>query len=237
MRSASFPGRPLRRFATRLGASIVSPRSRPTLMESVAFQSIVSARPVVYWFPTPAMFSSFPNGTCGFYRSPSPTRFRKWVHPLLSFPLLQSTAVSSPPHIFRCEAPPLGLRLPLRGITERHSHGGLPSPPPFRPRRFSRPRRLAPPLGLRVCFTPQPRPGFTLQGFSLTNSRLISSMSRALSSFGAAQLNQVAPIRHRASLRPQGFDPSVSPLPVQRGLAAAPARSPPELHLLQVFPR
>jgi hypothetical protein len=35
---------------------------------------------------------------------------------------------------------------------------------PFRPRRFSRPRRLAPLPGSWVCFTPQPRPGFALQG-------------------------------------------------------------------------
>jgi len=34
-----------------------------------------------------------------------------------------------------------------------------------RPRRFSRPRRFAPPPALRVCFAPQPRPGFALQGF------------------------------------------------------------------------
>jgi hypothetical protein len=34
----------------------------------------------------------------------------------------------------------------------------------FRPRRFTRPRRFAPPPALRVCFAPQPRPGFALQG-------------------------------------------------------------------------
>lgn len=32
------------------------------------------------------------------------------------------------------------------------------------PWRFARPRRFAPPPALRVCFTPQPRPGFALQG-------------------------------------------------------------------------
>jgi hypothetical protein len=35
----------------------------------------------------------------------------------------------------------------------------------FRPRRFSRPRRFAPPRALQAYFIPQPRPGFTLQGF------------------------------------------------------------------------
>ena len=34
----------------------------------------------------------------------------------------------------------------------------------FRPRRFSRPRRLSPIPASRVCFTPLPRPGFTLRG-------------------------------------------------------------------------
>jgi len=36
-----------------------------------------------------------------------------------------------------------------------------------RPRRFSRPRRFTPRLTLRVCFTPQPRPGFPFRGLSL----------------------------------------------------------------------
>lgn len=38
----------------------------------------------------------------------------------------------------------------------------------FRPRRFSRPRRVTPPRALWVCFTPQPRPGFSLQGIGHT---------------------------------------------------------------------
>ena len=36
----------------------------------------------------------------------------------------------------------------------------------FRPRRFSRPRRLLPSLTLRACFIPLPRPGFALQGLA-----------------------------------------------------------------------
>jgi hypothetical protein len=36
----------------------------------------------------------------------------------------------------------------------------------FRPRRFARPRRLAPIRDLQVCFTPLPRLGFRLQGFA-----------------------------------------------------------------------
>ena len=55
---------------------------------------------------------------------------------------------------------------------------GIPIPPPLRPRRFSRPRRFDPLPTSWVYFTPQPRPGFTLQGFSPPHSRPISSMVR-----------------------------------------------------------
>jgi len=46
-----------------------------------------------------------------------------------------------------------------------HTRPGFPPRTSVRPRRFARPRRFSPPPALRVCFTPQPRPGFTLQGF------------------------------------------------------------------------
>jgi hypothetical protein len=47
-----------------------------------------------------------------------------------------------------------------------HYCPGFPHPElTVRPRRFTRPRRFAPPPALRVCFAPQPRPGFALQGF------------------------------------------------------------------------
>jgi len=35
----------------------------------------------------------------------------------------------------------------------------------FRPQRFARSRRFAPPLTLRACFIALPCPGFSLQGF------------------------------------------------------------------------
>jgi hypothetical protein len=65
------------------------------------------------------------------------------------------------------EAPPLGFSSPHRDISQRRPHTRRESHPraSVRPRRFSRPRRFTPPLALRVCFTPQPRPGFALQGF------------------------------------------------------------------------
>ena len=116
------------------------------------------------WFPTPASTSSFPTGKAVFLRSPSPARLRKRVHPLVGFTPLQSPAVSCPPRASRRGAPPVGFAFPLRDINQRHPYDGVPSPPTFRPRRFSRPRRFPPPPALWVYFTPQPRPGFALQG-------------------------------------------------------------------------
>ena len=63
-----------------------------------------------------------------------------------------------------------------------------------------------------VYFTPQPRPGFSLQGFSLYRSRDISSMPGALSSVDMQPLLSVAQQRHDFMPRPQGFAPRQSPL-------------------------
>jgi len=112
---------------------------------------------------------------------------------------------------------------------------GIPCPVAFRPRRFSRPRRLHPPPALWVCFTPQPRPGFTVQGLSLAHSRATSSVSRALSPL----------TRHHYWQLPTS---AMVPSPVLRAfirarircserwcLATAQARSPLRFLLLQVF--
>ena len=50
-----------------------------------------------------------------------------------------------------------------RGV---HSPAGIPAPPTFRPQRFARSRRFAPPPALRACFIALPCPGFSLQGLS-----------------------------------------------------------------------
>jgi len=75
------------------------------------------------------------------------------------------TASNLPPARMR-KAPPMGSRSqsryqPRRSTTERRSQ--LRST--FRPRRFTRPRRLALSTTSWACFIPQPRPGFTSQGF------------------------------------------------------------------------
>jgi len=70
-----------------------------------------------------------------------------------------------------CDHPEAKERLPwgfvpLRGISWRRPlPAGAPSSDlTLRPWRSSRLRRFTPPPALRVCFTPQPRPGFALQG-------------------------------------------------------------------------
>jgi hypothetical protein len=227
---------PLRRIETRTGAPTVSPPPWLPLVRFAALRSFYAPGPWGYWFPTPATSSPFPTGKAVSLRSPSPARLRKRVHPPMSSTPLQSAAVPSPPRASRRRAPSLGSAFPLRDISQQRPDSGVPLPPTCRPRRFSRPRRFPPPLALWVYFTPQPRPGFALQGFSLSHSRTTSSVARALPSVGDSSLLAVAHQRHVLPPRPQGFAPCESPLPALRCLAAAPARSPPGLSLLQVLP-
>jgi hypothetical protein len=74
-------------------------------------------------------------------------------------------SVSCPPLVSLPTAPSMGFAVPSsRHHREASVPRGSQASVPFRPRRFSRPRRLAPPLGSWVYFTPLPRPGFALQG-------------------------------------------------------------------------
>jgi hypothetical protein len=90
----------------------------------------------------------------------------------------------------------------------------------FRPRRFSRPRRLTPPRASWACFIPQPRPGFTLQGLSPLPSRSASSTSRALLPLRCVPLPPIARWRQGSQRRLQGVDPSSDPLRSRWGLAS-----------------
>jgi hypothetical protein len=107
----------------------------------------------------------------GFTATPSPGNFRRRVHPLVRFRSSPEYLELRPPRVSRRRAPSMGFRSPSRHPPPESTSNGDPSPAAFRPRRFSRPRRFPPPTALRVCFTPQPRPGFTLQGFSPPHSR------------------------------------------------------------------
>jgi len=186
--------------------------------------------------PTSASTSPFPTGKAVFLRSPSPAHLRKRVHPLVSFTPLQSAAVPCPPRTSRCGAPSMGFAFPLRDVSPGHPCNGVPSPPPFRPRRFSRPRRFAPPRALWVYFTPQPRPGFALQGFvpRAQPQHLVGATCPLV--VGDGLLPPVARLRHSPPSRPQGFHQSANPLPHRRVLIVDTTRSPLELRLLQVFP-
>jgi len=132
-------------------------------------------------------------------------------------------------------SPFLGVAFPLRDLSPWRPCNGFPRPSPFRPRRFSRPRRFTPPLAWWVCFTPLPRPGFALQGVvSLAQPLHLVGVACPLV-VGRSALPVVAHRRHTLLPRPQGFDPCESSWSTLRCLAAAPTRYPPGLFLLQVL--
>jgi len=137
-----------------------------------------------YWVSHFRFRSPFPTVNADFFlRLPSPVYLRKRVHPLVRFVPLQSTSIpqsADDPKV-------ISAFLGVCGPSSRHrppafklraSHRSSP----FRPRRFSRPRRFPPQLALWVYFTPLPRPGFTLQGFSPRPPPYHLSMTVALSS-------------------------------------------------------
>lgn len=87
-------------------------------------------------------------------------------------------------------------RVPLpfaTSVHEVHLPASFPPWPMFRPQRFARSRRLPPSRTLQACFILLPRPGFALQGVSPLPSRLASSASRALVSFGGSLLPASCP--------------------------------------------
>jgi len=102
--------------------------------------------------------------------------------------------------------------------------------PRFRPQRFARSRRLAPPRTLQACFILLPRPGFALQGFSPLPSRLVSSTSPC--PLVVCRKSPPDELPHRCQLLPprlQGFDPGSDPLRPTGGLDLPITRSPPSL--------
>jgi len=115
-------------------------------------------------------------------RSPAPSRapasfadrprlLARPVHPPTSFTSPSERSLSAPaPSAARFPAKPrstsLGISSLIAASPAASTLAGFPGPASFRPRRFSRPRRFAPPPASRVCFAPLPRPGFALQGFA-----------------------------------------------------------------------
>jgi hypothetical protein len=159
--------------------------------------------------PAPSMTSLFPESLSGLTSPPAPGPLRVRVHPPMSFTSPTEVQPLRTCPALACEAPPLGFRSPSRhqqreSTCERASQAR----PTVRPRRFSRPRRLPPLPALRVCFTPQPRPGFTFQGFSpaARPERLVGAPCPPV----GWQLSPAAELPRRRQLHPprlQGFDP------------------------------
>jgi len=211
------------------------PRLLP-LMGLLSLQSFICSRPArssgsshprAFPFPvSPRYFSD--------YRPPPLSRR---VHPLMSSrsPAEYNRFVSAPSLQYDEDAflgVPSLFATSTSGVT---SGPRLPHREPCRPRRFARPRRFTPPLALRVYFTPQPRPGFALQGFSSRRSRTVSSTARTLMSLAPARCPTVARRTPRTCAPPSGLSLRRDPLQRRRCLANVTARSPPELCLLQVL--
>jgi len=185
-------------------------------MRFAAFQSVVCNREVgLSGFPLPCHLA-VSDGKLGFFsRPPSPASLAQYGF-ILSYALrlyrVRPALRSALDFGF-----PKSRRLPWGcGPSSRHrpTASSLEHPIrslPFRPRRFSRPRRLPPRLAWWAYFIPLPRPGFTLQGFD--------SSSAAVSPFGArcplavrpTSLQVVAYLLHSAGPRLQGFHPRKSP--------------------------
>jgi hypothetical protein len=130
-----------------------------------------------YRFPTPAVLSSFPKelavSTAHRPRLSCPNRF---ILPYASrlFRVLPARTRPAPPGV---EHLPWGwpslFATSAFGVYTAEIHPcRIPSST------FLTSSTFLPPLALWVCFTPQPRPGFSLQGFSLPHSRCASSTPR-----------------------------------------------------------
>jgi hypothetical protein len=151
-------------------------------MKLVALQSVMSigvARLLVAALPPrPRRFRR----ADGFPSIPAPALLRQGVHPLVSFTSPTEYVAARHPTVYpEANGHLLGSLSPSRhqyseSTDDRCSTTCLP----VRPQRFSRSRRVTPPRTSWACFIPQPRPGFTLQGFSPLFSRRASSTRRAL---------------------------------------------------------
>jgi len=130
--------------------------------------------------------------------------------------------------------------LPHRDIsTESPLVSELPrSRSSVRPQRFTRSRRVTPLHTLRVCFTPQPRPGFTFQGFSPATEpdHLVDGPCPPV----VLRLTSTVELPRRLRPQPprlQGLDPGSSSSSPTGCLALATSRSPLRFQLPRAFLR
>jgi hypothetical protein len=135
--------------------------------------------------PAPALTSPFLTDLTVFRPIPAPVLLLVRVHPPVSFtsPTEHFSIVTRPRHQRKLptRAPSLGFSPSSRHKCVESTNSELPTAHlTFRPQRFSRSRRFTPPHTSWACFIPQPRPGFTLQGFSPPPSQRTSSIRRSL---------------------------------------------------------
>jgi hypothetical protein len=169
----------------RVGASTASLPPRLPLRRFVAFRSIDKrAACRIIWFSCCPPHSRWFTTESAVLRHAVPRSLSLAVHPPVRFTPLQSPPVPKPAPRLPTWSPSFGVAFPLRDISPQRPYPWVPSQKPCRSRRFSRPQRFPPPRTLWVYFTPQPRPGFALQGFPPSYSRAASSTSRALLSVG-----------------------------------------------------
>jgi hypothetical protein len=204
-------------------------------MRLAALQSFIMRRRIeCIGLLDPAPASTFPPRPCGFPAVPVCQTLSHPAHPLVRFALPSEF----PSH----RRPGSTVRAPSLGFhpSSRHRHAestlaGVPSPlrsvldvshvlDGFLLR-----------LPSRVCFTPQPRPGFALQGLPLVRSRTGSSPAVALMPLPVVptpsftQVLQDAALAYRALLR--------SPVRCStRRFRPRTTRYPPELHPPSGFP-
>ena len=161
--------------------------------------------------PDSALALSFPTRLRGLPTASVCRLLSRPTHPLVRF-RSPSESLEPPPAPELCpEHPSLGFPPSSRRQSAESTYRGHPKPATFRPRRFSRPRRFPPPPTLRVYFTPQPRPGFALQGFPPSRSRTGSSPAAALLSFTRWPYSQFDPLAPGQRARLQGFALLVGP--------------------------
>ena len=195
-----------------LAAAGSSPPRRPPLMESRALHSVVRDNVSgCLGYPIPPWRPRFRAACAVFLSSPSAGHFR--------VQLILSCASAPPPESLESQpAPALMSGTPSLGFppSSRHrsaesTHAGVPGP-------LRSVHDVSHVLdgfllhrALRVYFTPQPRPGFALQGFSLARSRTGSSPAVALLSFTRCPCPQFYPWAPGPRARLQGFAPLTSP--------------------------
>jgi hypothetical protein len=126
----------------------------------VLYADLVSA----YWFADLHLSVDVSASLSWSSRTRRPRRLSPTVHPLVRFRSPPECLELRPPVTSPCRAPSLGFRSPSRYQSVESTSAGFPRPASFRPRRFSRPRRLPPPPTFVGLFHPTTTSGIRSPG-------------------------------------------------------------------------